>query len=75
MAAEIICDGCGRRAPMIVGATGNWYKPGNWYERTQFQEDAGGRLGRPVRNWTACSRECIEKLAKEDKSHGLVLPV
>jgi len=53
MRAESICDGCGKRAPMEAGALGTWHKPRDWYERS----DADGIQ-------TACSRECIEKIAK-----------
>jgi hypothetical protein len=74
VAAEIICDGCGKRAKMILGATGNWFKPGDWYERTQFVEEPDGRLGRPIRNWSVCSRECIEKVRKETGDNTPIAP-
>lgn len=74
MAAEIICDGCGRRAPMIVGALGSWHKPSAWYERTEFEEKPDGSIGRPKRNYSACSRECINIIAKETGTSSTVLP-
>lgn len=52
MAAECICDGCGKRAPMWANRVGNWFKPSNWYQRT---DEDGTQV--------ACSRECIEKIA------------
>ena len=60
---------------MVLGSTGNWFKPGNWYERTEFHEDASGRLGRPIRTWSACSRVCIEAIERQTGKPQLVLPV
>jgi len=34
MAAESICDNCGKRAPMVAGRAGRWHKPRAWYERS-----------------------------------------
>jgi len=65
MSAEIICDGCGKRKPMDLGATGGWIKPRDWYERTEFAKAPNGVLGRPIRNWSACSWQCIIKIGKE----------
>ena len=64
MACEIICDGCGKRAPGVSGRDGNWHKPSNWYERS----DKDGIQ-------TACSRECIDKIAKASGKTGVVLPI
>lgn len=64
MAAEIICDGCGKRAPMETGNLGTWHKPRHWYERS---DDDGIQ--------SACSRECIEKVAKATGKNSLVLPI
>lgn len=64
MAAESICDGCGKRAPMKAGASGAWYKPRHWYERS----DKDGTQ-------TACSRECIEKIAEKTGKTSVVLPI
>ena len=66
MAAEIICDGCGKRAKMILGATGNWFKPGDWYERTQFVEEPDGSAGRSATGLSApasASRKSARKRA------------
>ena len=63
MAAEFICDGCGKRAAGVAGRY-NWLKPNHWYERS----DNDGIQ-------TACSRECIENVAKETGKSTLVLPV
>jgi hypothetical protein len=64
MAAESICDGCGKRAAMVAGQDGRWHKPRPWFERS----DNDGIQ-------TACSRECIEKIAKETGKTPCVLPV
>lgn len=63
MACEYICDGCGKR----VKATHNglrWLKPPSWFQRS----DEDGPQD-------ACSRECIEKIAKESGKTGVVLPI
>lgn len=64
MAAEAICDGCGKRSPMYAGKDHHWHKPESWYERS---DEKGIQ--------TACSRECINKIAKETGSTRCVLPV
>lgn len=64
MAAESICDGCGKRAPMVKGELGTWHKPHSWFERS----DKDGIQ-------TACSRECIEKIAEKSGKTACVLPV
>lgn len=64
MAAESICDGCERRVVMTAGQDGNWHKPASWYERS----DKDGIQ-------TACSRQCIEKIAEKTNKTGVVLPV
>lgn len=63
MAAEWICDGCGKRAPGVP-AGGNWYKPDSWFERS---DDDGIQ--------TACSRPCIDRIAKASGKTGVVLPI
>lgn len=63
MAAEIICDGCGKRVPMDTAYDGRHIKPRNWYERTDFNGMESPK--KAVRTWSACSRECIEKIRKE----------
>jgi hypothetical protein len=64
MAAESICDGCGKRAPMIQGSLGRWHKPSKWFERS----DGDGTQ-------TACSRECIKKIAEKSGKTDVVLPI
>lgn len=64
MAAESICDGCGKRALMVPGRNGSWHKPGSWFERT----DNDGTQ-------TACSRECIEKIAEKTGKTSVVIPI
>jgi hypothetical protein len=63
MAAESICDGCGKRAPMEQGSLGTWHKPRHWFER---RDDDGIQ--------TACSRECIDKIAEKSGKSKLVAP-
>lgn len=64
MSCEFICDGCGRRQAVKASRQGGWFKPGDWYERT----DEGGTQ-------TACSRECIRKIADSTGKTDLVLPI
>lgn len=63
MAAEIICDGCGKREPMIHGNDGLFHKPSKWFSRS---DDDGIQI--------ACSRECIDKVAKETGKSRSILP-
>jgi len=62
MPVEFICEGCGKRAPGIF-MYGRWYKPHNWYERGWDEMQV------------ACSRECIEKVAKATGKTNLVTPI
>lgn len=64
MSAESICDGCGKRQRMVTGTGGGWFKPTHWYERSD--EDG---------TQTACSRECIDKIAKASDKTSVVLPI
>jgi len=63
MGAESICDGCGKRAPMVQGVH-DWFKPRAWFERS---DDDGIQ--------TACSRGCIGKIASKSGKSDLVIPV
>lgn len=63
MSAEIICDGCGKRAPMAA-YNGNWFKPDSWFERS----DNDGIQ-------TACRRECIDKIAEKTGKTSVVIPI
>jgi ADP-ribose pyrophosphatase YjhB (NUDIX family) len=62
MSATIKCDGCGKEAPMVIGYQG-WAKPGGWLQR----QDADGIQD-------ACSRECIDIIAKKSGKTSVVLP-
>lgn len=61
MAAEIICDGCGARAPMESNGH-SWYHPSGWYDRS---DDDGTQ--------TACSRECVQKIAEKTGKTAVIL--
>jgi len=63
MASEFICDGCGKREPADIQG-GEYHKPWHWFGR----RDGDGPQ-------VACSRECIEKVAKETGKTALVRPV
>lgn len=63
MAAEIICDGCGKREAAVPAGT-HWTKPRHWFERS----DRDGIQ-------TACSRECIKKIAEKTGKTDVVLPI
>lgn len=63
MACEYVCDGCGERRPAV--AVGHqWVKPASWYERS----DEDGIQ-------TACSRECIKRIAEQSGKTAVVLPI
>lgn len=66
MSAIIICDGCGLRAPMESGGVGNsqWFKPRSWFERS----DEDGIQ-------SACSRECIDKIATKTGKTRVIIPI
>ena len=66
MAAKIICDGCGKEEDMVAYAkysSGQWEKPPSWFQRS----DKDGIQD-------ACSRECIEIVAKKTNKTALVAP-
>jgi len=64
MACEFICDGCDKRAPGSQGELGTWHKPRSWFERS----DGDGIQ-------TACSRECVGRIAERTGKTSVVLPV
>ena len=64
MSAEIICDGCGKRKPMVAGKDGNWHKPASWFERS----DEDGIQ-------TACCRKCIDATAAKTGKSSTILPL
>jgi hypothetical protein len=57
------CDGCGRQAPGYANRHGHWFKPHEWYQRT---DQDGTQL--------ACSRACIETVAVQTGKTPAVLP-
>lgn len=61
---EFICDGCGKRQVVAGTRQGDFFKPHDWYQRT---DDDGTQ--------TACSRECIEKVAAKSGKTAVVLPI
>lgn len=63
MAAESICDGCGKRQEMIP-VRGNWIKPYDWFERS---DQAGIQ--------TACSRDCIDVIDEKNGKTRVILPI
>lgn len=64
MSCEFICDGCGKRAVGEAGRLGDWRKPRLWFTRG---DDDGIQ--------DACSRECIDLIAKKTGKTNLVLPI
>lgn len=63
MASQYICDGCGKVSP--AGRIGrDWGKPRDWFQRSD--EDG-------IQD--ACSRECIDRIAKETGKTSVVLPI
>lgn len=62
MAAEIICDGCGKRVPMEHRGD-DYVKPHLWYQRS----DKDGIQ-------VACSRECIRKISEKTGKTSICLP-
>lgn len=63
MACEFICDGCGKRQAVKATRHGDWFKPSSWFERGD--EDG---------TQTACSRECVAKIAEKTGKTSVVLP-
>ena len=65
MASEYICDGCGKREKAVDYQNGRgWAKPPLWFQR-------GDKDGLQ----DACSRECIDKIAKKSGKTDVVLPI
>jgi hypothetical protein len=64
MAAEMICDGCGKRAAMTANRHGDWFKPAGWLQRT---DDDGTQV--------ACSRQCVDKVAETSGKTGCIIPL
>ena len=68
MAAESICDGCGKRQPMENNGRA-WFKPQDWFERTPMEGKNKGKI------LTACSRPCIDRINEKDDAPRGVLPI
>lgn len=74
MSMIAVCDGCGKQQPAACHS-GNWFKPGDWYERTPIDKD-----GNQERSVTACSRACIQLAEQKRAAEGhtpmtVVLPI
>lgn len=65
MAAECICDGCGKREPMFCNASGEWYKPKVWYQRTE---------PKTKKTYVACCEACVKKVAAETGTDPTIMP-
>lgn len=63
MGCEFICDVCGKRANACVGRL-DFHKPHSWYNR---KDEDGIQV--------ACSRECIDIIAKNSGKTNIVLPI
>lgn len=68
MAAEVICDGCGKRAAMEY-CNRAFVKPEKWYQH--IIAETGAEEGRIL---VACSRSCIERIAEETGETAVVWP-
>mgnify|MGYP001198452217 CR=1 FL=1 len=64
MGCTFICDGCGKTGEGEQNNMGQWLKPRSWYERS----DKDGIQ-------TACSRECILRIAQKTGKTSLILPI
>ena len=64
MPVEFICDGCGKKKRGWANHSGDWQKPPLWFQRT----DSDGTQ-------VACSRACIETIAKKTGKTSVVLPI
>lgn len=60
---QIECNGCGLKQSARIGPRGEIIKPSYWYER----EDEDGKQ-------TACSRDCIDTIAKKSGKTRVVMP-
>lgn len=67
MSVKYICDGCGKEEPAVFypsNHSSGFHKPELWFQRS----DAEGIQ-------VACSRECIEVIAKKTGKTAVVLPI
>jgi hypothetical protein len=58
------CDGCGKQEAGSSNRHGYWFKPHEWFQRT---DDEGTQL--------ACSRKCIDAIAEASGKTSVVLPI
>lgn len=58
------CDGCGAGAPGQHNRMGDWFKPASWFQRS---DDDGVQI--------ACSRHCIDLIAKKSGKTSVVVPI
>ena len=81
MAAEFVCDGCGKREPGRATRDG-WRKPLRWFERQVFVDPHGELMrehvfdGQPLifaTIHTACSRDCVEVVAAKTGLKSMVM--
>lgn len=63
MACKFICDGCGKESSAYFNGL-QYFKPGSWFQRA----DEDGPQD-------ACSRECIDTIAKKTGKTGVVIPI
>lgn len=63
MGCKFICDGCGKEQ-VVPHYPGGWFKPNDWFERS---DKDGAQV--------ACSRQCIEIIAKKSGKTGVVIPI
>ena len=65
MSAEYTCDGCGKKARAVYwGVSVDWHKPNKWFQRGD--KDSGPE--------DACSRACIDRIAKKTGKNRLIMP-
>lgn len=64
MVVIFVCDGCGEQRPGSFTRMGDAVKPHQWFMRG---DDDGTQ--------TACSRECIKRIAEASGKTSVVLPI
>ena len=64
MACKYICDGCGKEEMAIQSPYGDFFKPKDWFQRSDKE-------GIQV----ACCRNCIDKVAENSGKTRVILPI
>lgn len=64
MSTIFVCDGCGKRTEPRFSK----WSPNDWFSKKEV-------VGMTEMTYHACSRECIEVVAKKFNTSHLVLPV